>query len=37
MILLFGQFVDYGKVLRLNHYKRRLPIDATFVDVLRYM
>jgi len=24
-------------VLRLNPYKRRLPSDVTFVDVLRYM
>jgi len=37
MILLFGQFVNCGKVLRLNPYKRRLPSDMTFVDVLRYM
>ena len=37
MILLFGQFVHCGKVLRLNLYKRRLPSDVTFVDVLRYM
>jgi len=37
MILLFGQFVYCGKVLRLNPYKRRLPSDDTFVDVLRYM
>jgi len=37
MILLFGQFVYCGKVLRLNPYKRRLPSDVTFVDVLRYM
>jgi len=33
MILLFGQFVYCGKVLRLNPYKRRLPSDVTFVDV----
>jgi len=33
MILLFGQFVYCGKVLRLNPYKRRLPRDVTFVDV----
>jgi len=26
-----------GKVLRLNPYKRRLPSDVTFVDVLRYV
>jgi len=37
MILLFGKFVYCGKVLRLNPYKRRLPSDVTFVDVLRYM
>jgi len=37
MILLFGQFVYCGKVLRLNPYKRRFPSDMTFVDVLRYM
>jgi len=37
MILLFGQFVHCGKVLQLNLYKRRLPSDVTFVDVLRYM
>jgi len=37
MILLFGQFVYCGKVLRLNPYKRRLPSDVTFVDVLRNM
>ena len=37
MILLFGQFVYCGKVLRLNPYKRRLPSDVTFFDVLRYM
>jgi len=37
MILLFGQFVYCGKVLRLNLYKRRLPSNVTFVDVLRYM
>ena len=37
MILPFGQFVYCGKVLRLNPYKRRLPSDVTFVDVLRYM
>jgi len=37
MILLFGQFVNCGKVLQLNPYKRRLPSDVTFVDVLRYM
>jgi len=36
MILLFRQFVNCGKVLRLNPYKRRLPSDVTFVDVLRY-
>ena len=36
MILLFGQFVYCGKVLRLNPYKRRLRSDVTFVDVLRY-
>ena len=37
MILLFGQFVYCGKVLRLNPYKRRWPSDVTFVDVLRYV
>jgi len=37
MILLFGQFVYCGKMLGLNPYKRRLPSDVTFVDVLRYM
>ena len=37
MILLFGQFVYFGKVLRLNPYNRRLHSDVTFVDVLRYM
>ena len=37
MILLFGQFVYCGKVVRLNPYKRRLPSDMTFVDVLRYI
>jgi len=37
MILLFGQFVYCGKVLRLNPYKHRLHSDVTFVDVLRYM
>jgi len=37
MIFLFGQFVYCGKVLRLNPYKRRLPSDVSFVDVLRYM
>jgi len=37
MILLFGQFVYCGKVLRLNPYKRRLPSDVIFVDVLLYM
>ena len=37
MILLFGQFVYFGKVLRLNPYKRRLPSDVTFVDVQRYI
>jgi len=37
MILLFGKFVYCSKVLRLNPYKRRLPSDMTFVDVLRYM
>jgi len=36
MILLFKQFVYCGKVLRLNPYKRSLPSDVTFVDVLRY-
>ena len=36
MILLFGQCVYCGKVLRLNPYKRRLPSEVTFVDVLRY-
>jgi len=39
MILLFGQFVYCGKVLRLNPYKRRLSSDVilNFVDVLWYM
>ena len=37
MILLFGQFVYCGKVLRLNPYKRRLPSNVTFVDVSRHM
>jgi len=37
MILLFGQFVYCGKMLRLNPYKRRLPSDVSFDDVLRYM
>jgi len=37
MILLFGQFVYCGKVLRLNPSKRRLPSDVTFVNVLRYV
>ena len=36
MILLFGQFV-YCHSVRLNPYKRRLPSDVTFADVLRYM
>ena len=37
IFLLLGQFVYFGKVLRLNPYKRRLHSDLTFVDVLRYM
>jgi len=37
MILQFGQFLYCGKVLRLNPYKRLLPSDVAFVDVLRYM
>jgi len=37
MILQFEQFVNWGKVWQLNPYKRRLPSDVTFVDVLRYM
>jgi len=37
MILLVGQFVYCDKMLRLNLYKRRLPSDVPFVDVLRYM
>jgi len=37
MILLFAQFVYRGIMLRLNPYKRRLPSDVTFVNVLRHM
>jgi len=37
MILLFAQFVYCGIMLRLNLYKRPLPNDVTFVNILRHM
>jgi len=37
MILLFGQFVFYGIVLRSNSYKCRLPSEVAFVNVLRHI
>jgi len=37
MILLFGQFVYCGIMLRVNPYKRSLPSDVPSVNVLRHM
>jgi len=37
MILLFGHCVYARSVTAETLYKRRLPSDVTFVDVLRYM